>query len=39
MTLGFIWEHRGPTFAYTLASVVALLGALVVWRKVTERES
>ena len=36
---GFIWEHRGPTFAYTLASVVALLGALVVWRKVTERES
>jgi len=35
---GFIWEHWGPTFAYTLASVVALLGALVIWRNVIEQE-
>lgn len=33
---GFIWEHQGATFAYTLASVVALAGTAIVWYYVTE---
>jgi len=33
---GFMWAHWGATFAYTLASLVALAGAGIVWRYVTE---
>ncbi len=36
---GFLWERWGAPLAYTLASLVALAGALIVWRFVTERES
>ena len=35
---GLIWEHWGATFAYTLACFVALAGAGIVWRYVTEKE-
>jgi len=34
---GFLWQSGGATWAYTLASLVALAGAGVVWRLVAPR--
>ncbi len=28
---GYLWEEQGATFAYTMASAIALLGAWIVW--------
>jgi len=36
---GFLWEQWGAPLAYTLASLVAFSGALIVWRFVTEQDS